>query len=129
MYTKDPIIICAMVRVSEVIVKSCQFTSAAITSDGQFTYAVGTDGYLRHLKQGNIERETMFLPNGVDCLVLSNSDLMLFASGNEGVCYSIKLPFLDSVKHLEYTIHCTTVDHVSFYSFQSSTRVSNQSFL
>lgn len=95
------------------IIKSCQFTSAVITSDGQTIYAVGTDGYMRELKKGSIDRELMFLPNGVDCLALSNSDMMLFASGNAGMAYSIKLPFLDSVKYLECPVHSSTVHHVS----------------
>lgn len=77
-------------------------------------YAVGSDGYLRQLKQGSVDRELMFLPNGVDCLVLSNSDMMLFASGNEGIAYSIKLPLLDAVKYLEFPVHSTTVCHVSY---------------
>lgn len=76
-------------------------------------YAVGTDGYLRQLKQSTVDRELMFLPNGVNCVTLSNSDMMLFASGNEGVVYSIKLPLLDSVKSLEYPVHCTAVSNVS----------------
>lgn len=100
-------------RVSEVIIKSCQFTSAVITSDGETIYAAGSDGYLRDLKRGSVERELMFLGNGVDCLTLSNSDMMLFASGNEGTIFSIKLPFLDTIKYLEFPIHCSSVYHVS----------------
>lgn len=95
------------------IIKSCEFTSAAITSDGEEIYAVGTDGYMRKIKKGSVDRELMFLPKGIDCLALSNSDMMLFASGNDGIAYSIKLPFLDSVKYLEFPIHASAVHHVS----------------
>lgn len=94
------------------IIKSCQFTSAVITSDGETIYAVGTDGYMRNLRKGTVDRELMFLQNGVDCITLSNSDMMLFASGNEGTAYSIKLPFLDSIKYLEFSIHASSVYHV-----------------
>lgn len=107
-------------RVSEVIIKSCQFTSAVITSDGETIYAAGTDGYLRDLKKGSVERELMFLGNGVDCLTLSNSDMMLFASGNEGTIFSIKLPFLDTIKYLEFPIHCSSVYHVSLIKLLSN---------
>lgn len=102
------------------IVKSCQFSSAAVTGDGEVVYAVGSDGYVREMRKGSIDRELMFLPNGVDALTLSNSDMMLFASGNDGTIYSIKLPILDSVKYLDCAVHSMPVYHVINFIFNCS---------
>lgn len=101
-------------RITEVITKSCSFTSVAITSDGASTFAVGSDGYLRELIGGNIHREVMLAENGVDLILLSNSDMMLFASANNGVVYSIKLPILDVAEYQEFAVHSCTVNRVSY---------------
>lgn len=111
----------SVTRTTEVITKSCSFTANAITSTGSSTFAVGSDGYLREFIDGNLHREVMLAEGGVDTILLSRSDMMLFASANKGVVYSIKLPILDAAEYHEYAVHCCTVTNVSSQNVQSNT--------
>jgi len=41
-------------RVNEVITKTCSYTDVAVTADGKFSYAVGTDGQLKELNDSEV---------------------------------------------------------------------------
>ena len=42
---------------------------------------------------------------GLDAVVLSQLDSMLFVAGNHGNVYSVKLPLLEKAEYLEFTMH------------------------
>ncbi|KAK5641374.1 hypothetical protein RI129_009921 [Pyrocoelia pectoralis] len=96
-------------RVAETIVKSCAFSGVAVTSDGKFSYSIGSDGNIRQITNGNVHREVSVTKTGLDSITLSNSNQMLFVSGNEGTIYSVHLPILDTAEYLEFGGHCTSV--------------------
>ena len=100
-------------RISETIIKSCQFSDAKMTNDGKSVFAVGSDGRIREIMNCNIHRDVVLTKKGVDKISLSNSDMMLFATSNEGTLYSVKLPILDNAEYIEYSVHCTTISHVN----------------
>ncbi|KAK4873590.1 hypothetical protein RN001_012950 [Aquatica leii] len=100
-------------RIGETIVKSCAFTGVAAGSTGKYSYAVGSDGYIRQIAESNVQREVLVNKLGLDAIVLSNSDQMLFVTGNHGVVYSVNLPILDVAQYLEFGGHCTTVSKMA----------------
>lgn len=100
-------------RISETIIKSCLFTDTAMTTDGKSTFVVGSDGRIRELKSSVIHRDVLVTKSGLDCVALSNSDMMIFVTGNFGIIYSVKIPILDNAEYLEYAVHNTTVTKVS----------------
>lgn len=103
-------------RIAETIIKSCVFTDTAMSSDGKSTYAIGSDGKVRELKSSVINRDILITKSGLDAIVLSNSDMMLFATGNNGIVYSIKMPIMDVAEYIEYNVHSCVVVKVIRHS-------------
>lgn len=100
-------------RISETIIKSCQFADVNMTNDGKSVFAVGSDGRLREIMNCNVHRDVMVTSTGLDTVLLSNSDFMMFVTGNGGVVFSVKLPILDNAEYQEYIVHSTKITHVS----------------
>lgn len=100
-------------RLSEVVMKQCEFTGVAITTDGRSIYVVANDGHIREFMNANINRDVLLTPSGLDSMVLSKLDQMLFVSGNAGSIYNVKLPLLEKAEYQEYSVHGDTVTHVS----------------
>lgn len=96
-------------RISETIIKSCVFACTKMTTDGKSTFAVGSDGRVRELMSSTVHRDVMVAQQGLDCVEVSNSDMMLFVAGNNGAAYSVKLPILDFAEYNEYVVHCTKI--------------------
>lgn len=101
-------------RLFETIMKQCDFKGVAITSDGKSTYVVANDGHIRELMNSNVQRDVLVTAAGLDCMVLSGIDQMLFVSGNMGTVYNIKLPLLEKAEFQEYNVHGDTATQVSF---------------
>ncbi|XP_066249993.1 cilia- and flagella-associated protein 57 [Euwallacea similis] len=99
--------VCEAARISESIIKSNPFTAASITQTGKETYAVGNDGHIRELINSNVHRDVVLVPPtaGLDAIVLSQLDTMLFVAGNQGSVYSVKMPLLEKAEFLEFTMH------------------------
>lgn len=101
-------------RLSETIMKQCDFRGVNITSDGKSIFVVANDGHIRELMNSNVHRDVLVTPAGLDSMVLSRVDQMLFVSGNSGTIYNIKLPLLEKAEYYEYNVHAGTVTHVSY---------------
>ncbi|CAH1131991.1 unnamed protein product [Ceutorhynchus assimilis] len=105
-------------RISETIIKSNPFTAVSITRSGKETYAVGNDGHIRELINSNVHRDVVLLPPnaGLDSVVLSQLDTMLFVAGNQGTVYSIKMPLLEKAEYIEFVMHRRTITqmHLSY---------------
>lgn len=99
-------------RVGETIIKSCAFSDVVTSSTAKSFFAVGSDGFIREIRNGNIHREVMVYGGALDTVVLSNSDQMLFVSGNDGIVYSVKLPILDNAEYMEFAGHSTLIQRV-----------------
>lgn len=100
-------------RISETIIKSCQFASVSMTNDGKSVFAVGSDGRIREIMNCNVQRDVMLSQSGMGCIILSHSDMMLFVAGNNGTLYSVKLPILENAEFSEFVVHSTKITHVS----------------
>ncbi|XP_066140488.1 cilia- and flagella-associated protein 57 [Euwallacea fornicatus] len=99
--------VCEATRISETIIKTNPFTAASITKSGKETYAVGNDGHIRELISSNVQRDVVLVPPtaGLDAIVLSQLDTMLFVAGNQGSVYSVKMPLLEKAEFIEFTMH------------------------
>ncbi|KAH1015652.1 hypothetical protein HUJ04_007002 [Dendroctonus ponderosae] len=99
--------VCEAARLSETIIKSNPFTGVAITQCGKETYAVGEDGHVRELVNSNVHRDVVLVPPqaGLDVIVLSQLDTMLFITGNQGTVYSVKIPLLEKAEYNEFSMH------------------------
>ncbi|XP_017782730.1 PREDICTED: cilia- and flagella-associated protein 57 [Nicrophorus vespilloides] len=94
-------------RICETFIKSCQFADVAITADGKTNYCLGTDGRVREIVNSNVQGDITVTVNGLDAITLANSDGMIFATGNNGVLYSVQMPFNDSSTFNEYVVHAS----------------------
>lgn len=100
-------------RIGEFIVKDVSFRGAVVSPDEKTNYAVSTDGYLRLMKDNyNVHMEVNLTGGTLENVVLSRSGQMLFASGNDGIVYSIKMPLTESADKLEFISHNTKVTKV-----------------
>ncbi|XP_050311353.1 cilia- and flagella-associated protein 57 [Anthonomus grandis grandis] len=104
--------VCESSRISETIIKSNPFTGVAITQTGKEVYAVGNDGHIRELINSNVYRDVVLVPpaaGGLDAVILSQLDSMLFVAGNQGSIYSIKVPLLEKAEFTEFIMHKRTI--------------------
>lgn len=93
--------------------KDVSFTGAVVSPDEKTNYAVSTDGYIRLMKDNyNVHMEVNLTGGNLDNVVLSRSGQMLFASGNNGMVYSIKMPLTEVADKLEYIAHNANVTKV-----------------
>lgn len=100
-------------RLSEIIMKQCEFKGVAITTDGKSIFVVSNDGHIRELMNSNVHRDVLVIASGLDGIALSRADQMLFVSGNRGTIYNIKLPLLEKAEYVEYNLHADLVTQVS----------------
>lgn len=49
---------------------------------------------------------------GLDAVVLSQLDSMMFVAGNHGTVYSVKLPLLEKAEYIEFTMQRRTITQV-----------------
>ncbi|XP_075972690.1 testes of unusual size isoform X1 [Anticarsia gemmatalis] len=92
-------------RVGEIILKTNQFNACAVNSVGKTTYAVGTDGEIKEIGSNTIRRNLSLIGCGLDTILLSRSDLMLFITGGEGGVTTVQLPLLDKAIFNEFHMH------------------------
>ncbi|KAF7265792.1 hypothetical protein GWI33_020867 [Rhynchophorus ferrugineus] len=98
-------------RISETIIKANPFTGVCLSKSGKETYAVGNDGHVRQLINSNIYRDVVLSTAGLglDAIVLSQLDTMLFITGNQGSVFSVKIPLLEKAEYVEYAMHKKTI--------------------
>lgn len=61
---------------------------------------------------GIVRTSKMIDQNGANCVVLSNSAMMLFVSGSDGTIYSVKIPLKEQSGHLDIAMHSKGVNQV-----------------
>ncbi|KAL1494188.1 hypothetical protein ABEB36_009827 [Hypothenemus hampei] len=104
--------VCEATRLSETIIKSNVFTGVMITQNGKETFAIGSDGHLRELVNSNIHRDMVLVKTGLNAIVLSRLDTMLFVGDDEGIVYSVKIPLLEKPEYLEFIIHKRSIQQM-----------------
>lgn len=79
-------------RERETVHKGCSYTSVAVSPDGRFTYACGSDGKLKELEEGTVQHEYDVGAVSLTQLALSSSGKVLFAASEVGALRAYKLP-------------------------------------
>ncbi|CAB3240040.1 unnamed protein product [Arctia plantaginis] len=110
-------------RIGEIILKTNQFNACAVNSIGKTTYGVGTDGEIKEIGSNTIRRNLPLINCGLDTIVLSRSDLMLFITGGDGGVTTVQLPLLDKAVFNEFHMHNTNVTAIAL-SYDDQTLVS-----
>ncbi|CAG9581446.1 unnamed protein product [Danaus chrysippus] len=110
-------------RVGEVILKTNQFKACAVNNNGKTTYGVGSDGEIKEIGSNTIRRNLGLIGCGLDTIVLSRSDLMLFITGGEGGVTAVQLPLLDKAIYNEFHMHNKNVTAIAL-SYDDQTLVS-----
>ncbi|XP_077289414.1 cilia- and flagella-associated protein 57-like [Arctopsyche grandis] len=110
-------------RVSEVIMKSNDFTGCSATSDGKSSYIVGIDGEVKEARNDTVIRNLKIIGVQLDNIALAHSDMMLFVTGGKGVVVSIQFPLLDKAVFKEYRMHNRNVTAIAL-SYDDRTLIS-----
>ncbi|CAF4793044.1 unnamed protein product [Pieris macdunnoughi] len=109
-------------RVGEVILKTNQFSACAVNNNGKTTYGVGSDGELKEIGANTIRRNLTLIGCGLDTIILSRSDLMLFITGGAGGVTAVQLPLLDKAIFNEFHMHNKKITGVTL-SYDDQTLV------
>ncbi|KAH9523432.1 Cilia- and flagella-associated protein 57 [Bulinus truncatus] len=92
-------------RISESVMKSCNYTSVTVTPDGKTTFAVGTDKTLKEIADSHILREVTASEITLSAVAMSHSGRMLFAGTVKGALWSMKFPLAVPGDWTEYPGH------------------------
>lgn len=84
---------------------------------------MGTDGEIKEIGSNTIRRNLPLINCGLDTIVLSRSDLMLFITGGDGGVTTVQLPLLDKAVFNEFHMHNTNVTAIAL-SYDDQTLVS-----
>ncbi|KAL0279228.1 UNVERIFIED_CONTAM: hypothetical protein PYX00_000834 [Menopon gallinae] len=109
-------------KIGEVHTDGIAYTDCAITSDGKFIYAVGSDGILREITESLIIRTIEFNQKTPEKIVLSRSDVMMFLCAEAGSVLSVKIPINIPVEFASFYFHYSRVSHMKL-SFDDQTLV------
>ncbi|XP_013398082.1 cilia- and flagella-associated protein 57 [Lingula anatina] len=96
-------------RVGENVLKSCSYSSVAVTPDGKTTLAVGTDHTLKEISDSSILREVPAEDTTLNTVGMSHSGRMLFAGTNTGTLRSYKFPLTADGEWQEYQGHSSAI--------------------
>lgn len=101
-------------RERECVLKSCSYTSLAVTPDLRTTFAVGSDRTLKEmiLADSNILRQVSAGDVVLTQVVLSHSGKMLFTGTSSGSVRVMKFPLGDQGEFQECQAHCTAVSRM-----------------
>ncbi|XP_045500687.1 cilia- and flagella-associated protein 57 isoform X2 [Colias croceus] len=110
-------------RVGEVILKTNQFSACAVNSNGKTTYGVGSDGEVKEIGANTIRRNLSLIGCGLDTIILSRSDLMLFITGGSGGVTAVQLPLLDKAIFNEFHMHNKKITSIAL-AYDDQTLVS-----
>lgn len=76
-------------------------------------YTVGSDGEVKEIVNGIVRTAQQVDHDGLDSIVLSNSNMMLFVSGKNGTLFSVKVPLKETPDFYEFNFHNHVVPNVS----------------
>ena len=100
-------------RVGESVLKSCSYTSVAISPDGKKTYAVGSDKTLKEVADSQILRAVEANDTTLTSVAMSHSGRMLFSGTSTGVLRSYKHPLTvpgEFTEHQGHSCECCACD-------------------
>ncbi|KXJ18311.1 cilia- and flagella-associated protein 57 [Exaiptasia diaphana] len=92
-------------REGESVLKSCSYTSVAVSPDGRTTFAVGSDRTLKEICDSQILREVQAADTVLTQCVMSRSGRMLFAGTSGGTLRAMKFPLTVPGEWQEHQVH------------------------
>ncbi|XP_064626846.1 cilia- and flagella-associated protein 57-like [Lineus longissimus] len=96
-------------RVGESVIKSCSYTSVAVTPDGKTTFAVGSDKTLKEIADSQILRDIDANDLTLTSVAMSHSGRMLFGGTQLGTLRSIKFPLTVPGEWTEHQGHSEAI--------------------
>ncbi|KAE8609814.1 hypothetical protein XENTR_v10011917 [Xenopus tropicalis] len=96
-------------RESECVLKSCSYSSVAMSSDSKTIFAVGSDQTLKEISDSQIMREIPSFDVTYTAVAVSHSGRMIFTGTSLGTIRSMKYPLPLQKEFNEYQAHAKPV--------------------
>ncbi|OCT84882.1 cilia- and flagella-associated protein 57 [Xenopus laevis] len=96
-------------RESECVLKSCSYSSVAMSSDAKTIFAVGSDQTLKEISDSQIMREIPSFDVTYTAVAVSHSGRMIFTGTSLGTIRSMKYPLPLQKEFNEYQAHAKPV--------------------
>ncbi|XP_019386797.1 PREDICTED: cilia- and flagella-associated protein 57 isoform X1 [Crocodylus porosus] len=100
-------------RESECVLKTCSYSSVAISPDTKIIFAVGSDQTLKEISDSSILREVPTFDVVYTAIVVSHSGRMVFVGTSMGTIRSMKYPLPLHKEFNEYQAHAGPITKIS----------------
>ncbi|NXV71523.1 CFA57 protein, partial [Atlantisia rogersi] len=100
-------------RESECVLKSCIYSSIALSSDAKIIFAVGSDQTLKEISESSIQREIPAFGAVYTAVAVSHSGHMVFVGTSQGAIRAMKYPLPVTKDFNEYQAHAGAVTKMS----------------
>ncbi|CAH8577208.1 unnamed protein product [Schistosoma haematobium] len=104
-------------RMNENVLKSCSYTSVAVSQDAKTVYAVGSDKTLKEISDSQIIREIQSTDHLFTTVAVSHSGRMLFCGCQNGLIRSFQMPLTNHSEWQDYIGHCDNITKMKMASF------------
>uniref|UniRef100_A0A3Q0KGU0 WD-repeat protein, putative n=1 Tax=Schistosoma mansoni TaxID=6183 RepID=A0A3Q0KGU0_SCHMA len=104
-------------RINENVLKSCSYTSVAVSQDAKTVYAVGSDKTLKEISDSQIIHEIQSNDQLFTTVTISRSSRMLFCGCQNGLIRSYQMPLTDHSNYQDYIGHCDNITKMKMASF------------
>ncbi|XP_063795375.1 cilia- and flagella-associated protein 57 [Pseudophryne corroboree] len=96
-------------RESECVLRSCSYSSVALSPDSKTIFAVGSDQTLKEISDSQIMREAPSFDVTYTAVAISHSGRMVFTGTSNGTVRSMKYPLPLNREYNEYQAHAGAV--------------------
>ncbi|KAK1193376.1 CFA57 protein, partial [Pygoscelis papua] len=100
-------------RESECVLKSCIYSSIALSSDAKIIFAVGSDQTLKEISESSIQQEVPAFGVVYTAVAVSHSGHMVFVGTSLGTIRAMKYPLPLTKDFKEYQAHAGAVTKMS----------------
>ncbi|XP_064311392.1 cilia- and flagella-associated protein 57 [Phalacrocorax carbo] len=100
-------------RESECVLKSCSYSSIALSSDAKVIFAVGSDQTLKEISESSIQHEMSAFGVVYTAVAVSHSGRMVFVGTSLGTIRTMKYPLPLTKDFNEYQAHAGAVTKMS----------------
>ncbi|NXL26795.1 CFA57 protein, partial [Glaucidium brasilianum] len=100
-------------RESECVLKSCIYSSIALSSDAKIIFAVGSDQTLKEISESSIQLEVSAFGVVYTAVAVSHSGHMVFVGTSLGTIRAMKYPLPLTRDYKEYQAHAGAVTKMS----------------
>ncbi|KAM6343173.1 cilia- and flagella-associated protein 57 [Alca torda] len=100
-------------RKSECVLKSCMYSSIALSSDAKIIFAVGSDETIKEISESSIQHEVSAFGVVYTAIAVSHSGHMVFVGTSLGTIRAMKYPLPLTKEFNEYQAHAGAVTKMS----------------